>query len=117
MKFIVIILASLNACYMLLDGIFVMIRGKFIGPEKPGPWAALFYKLNINVFKLGPLFILFGALWFVFLYAFISHQPWAFLFGIILSCCTLWYFPAGTFTAVIIIILLFIFRQKLTGMQ
>lgn len=53
----------MNGCYMLLDGIFVIIKGKYIGPEKPGPWANLFYKLDFNVFKLGPVFIIFGVLW------------------------------------------------------
>lgn len=48
---------------MLIDGIYVIINGKYIGPPKPGPWANLFYKFNIDVFKLGPLFMLFGILW------------------------------------------------------
>ena len=53
---------------MLLDGIYVILKGKYIGPDKPGPWANLFYKLDINVFKLGPLFIILGIVWLIFLF-------------------------------------------------
>ncbi len=54
MRILLIIVAFLNGGFMLLDGVFVMLKGKYIGPEKPGPWALLFNKLSINVFKLGP---------------------------------------------------------------
>ncbi|MBX2923334.1 MAG: hypothetical protein KF746_14125 [Chitinophagaceae bacterium] len=63
MKVLVTILALLNGGYMLLDGLVVLFRGKYIGSEQPGPWVNLFYKLNMDVFKLGPLFIVFGLLW------------------------------------------------------
>ena len=66
---------------MLLDGIFVIIKGKYIGPEKPGPWANLFYKLNIDVFKLGPLFIVFGLLWLIFLFGLWTNQSWTYILG------------------------------------
>ena len=52
MKIIISVLGLLNGSYMLLDGIFVMIYGKYMGPDKPGHWANLFYKLDIDVFKL-----------------------------------------------------------------
>jgi hypothetical protein len=56
-KLLITLLGFLNGAYMLLDGIFVLIKGNYIGSEKPEPWANVFYKLNINVYKLGPLFI------------------------------------------------------------
>jgi len=68
-QILISILGLLNGGYMLLDGIFVMMKGKYIDPEKPGPWAELFYKLNIDVFKLGPVFIIFGLLWLTWLYS------------------------------------------------
>ena len=108
MKVLITILGFLNGGYMLLDGIFVMMKGKYIGPEKPGPWANLFYKLNIDVFKLGPLFIFFGLLWLVWLYGLWTNQGWAYSFGIIISILTLWYLPVGTiFSLIILLILIF----------
>jgi hypothetical protein len=113
MKILVLLLAFLNGAYMLLDGIYVMLKGKYIGPERPGPWANLFEKWNMDVFKLGPLFIIFGIAWLIWLFAFWYQVPWAWGMGIALSILTLWYLPVGTFFSIIIIVLLFVARQKL----
>lgn len=113
MKILICILAFLNGGYMLLDGIYVMLKGKYIGPEKPGPWSNLFNGIGVDVFKLGPLFILFGILWLVWLWSFWSERNWAYLFGIVISILTLWYLPVGTLFSIIILIALFFARQKL----
>ncbi|HCL06587.1 MAG TPA: hypothetical protein DHW64_11770 [Chitinophagaceae bacterium] len=98
---------------MLLDGIFVLVKGKFIGPDKPGPWANLFYKFNINVFKLGPLFIIFGLLWLTWIFALWTNQSWAFTFGVLLCILTLWYLPIGTLFSIITIAIMLFYRQKI----
>ena len=113
MKILITVLGLLNGGYMLLDGIFVIVKGKYIGPEKPGPWANLFYKLNVDVFRLGPLFIVYGLLWLLWLYALWANQSWAWIFGLILSVATLWYLPVGTLFSVIILVTLLAARQKL----
>ncbi|PIE82151.1 MAG: hypothetical protein CSA11_01440 [Chloroflexi bacterium] len=88
---------------MLLDGIFVLFKGKYIGPEKPGPWSLLFEKLGIDVFKLGPLFIIFGVLWLIWIYSLWTNQQWAFTFGVVICLLTLWYLPIGTLFSLIIL--------------
>ena len=98
---------------MLLDGIYVILKGKYIGPDKPGPWANLFYKLDINVFKLGPLFIILGIVWLIFLFGLWTNQSWTYLLGLIIAILTLWYLPFGTLLATIILIVLLTSRQKL----
>lgn len=98
---------------MLLDGIYVMIKGKYIGPEKPGPWADLFYKFKIDVFKLGPLFIVFGLLWLFWLYWLWTNQSWTYVLGIAISILTLWYLPVGTIFSLIILLILFFAKRKL----
>jgi len=98
---------------MLVDGVFVMLKGKFIGADKPGPWTNLFYKLNIDVFKLGPLFIIFGILWLIWLYALCTTQSWAYVFGLIISLFTLWYLPVGTLFSITIFICLLTMKNKL----
>ncbi len=113
MKFFLTILGFLNGCYMLIDGIYVILKGKYIGPEKPGPWANPFYKLNIDVFKLGPLFIIFGLLWFIWLYALWTNQSWVYSFGLIISVLTLWYFPVGTLFSIIILVILLTMKYKI----
>lgn len=112
MKILITILGLLNGGYMLLDGIYVMLKGKYIGPERPGPWSYLFEKMGINVFKLGPLFIVFGVLWLIWLYALWTQQNWAFTFGIVVCLLTLWYLPVGTLFSIIILLVLIFARQK-----
>lgn len=113
MKILITILAFLNGGYMLLDGIYVMLKGKYIGPEKPGPWASLFNAMQVNVFKLGPLFIGFGLLWLAWIWAFWSSQSWAYTYGIVISVLTLWYLPVGTLFSLIILFVLLFARHKL----
>jgi hypothetical protein len=113
MKLLVTILGLLNGGYMLLDGLYVLFKGKYIGPEKPGPWASLFYKLNVDVFKLGPLFIVFGLLWLAWIYALLTKQDWAYGFGIFVSIATLWYLPVGTLFSGIIFLMLIIAKHKI----
>ena len=113
MKILITILGLLNGGYMLLDGIYVILKGKYIAPEKPGPWANLFYKLKIEVFNLGPLFIAFGVLCLFWLYCLLTHQSWAYILGIVISVLTLWYLPVGTIFSVIILLILVFAKQKL----
>lgn len=98
---------------MLIDGVFVMLKGKYIGPEKPGPWANIFCKINIDVFKLGPMFIVFGILWLTWLFALWTNQSWTYIFGLIMSILTLWYLPIGTIACIIIIATLLLAKQKI----
>jgi len=113
MKILITVLGLLNGIYMLLDGIFVIIKGKYIGPEKPGPWAEIFYKLNVDVFKLGWLFIVFGIFWLVWIIGLWTNKEWTFIYGIAISILTLWYLPVGTIFSIIIITVLLIWRQKI----
>lgn len=113
MKILVSLLALLTGGFMLLDGIYVLVRGKYIGPEKPGPWAELFYPFGIDVFSLGPLFVVFGLLWLTWLYGLWTRKGWAYRFGLILSVLTLWYLPVGTLLSLIILLALVLGRKRL----
>ena len=114
MKIIITILGFLNGGYMLLDGIYVLLKGKYIGPEKPGPWANIFYKLDINVFKLGPVFIAFGIMWLIWLYSLWANLSWSHGFGIFACIVTLWYLPVGTLFSLIILLIL-VFAKRSVG--
>lgn len=61
MKYLIIGASLLNGVWMLIDGVYVMLNGKYIGPEAPGPWASLISLTGVDVFKLGPVFVLFGV--------------------------------------------------------
>lgn len=113
MKNIILILSAVTGGFMLLDGIYVMIKGKYIGPEKPGPWAGLFYKMNVDVFKLGPLFILYGMVWLAFALGIWNQSSWSYMLGMLISILTFWYLPVGTFFSFIILVILLFFRNRL----
>jgi hypothetical protein len=113
MKILLAIIAFINGGYMLLDGIYVMLKGKYMGPEKPGPWALLFTKLEVNVFKLGPLFIVYGLIWLVFLYGILASQAWAYKLGLIISILSLWYLPVGTVLSIAAFVVLIVAKGKL----
>jgi hypothetical protein len=111
MKYVVIGLSLVNGLWMLIDGVYVIANGKYIGPEKPGPWAAVVELTGIDVFKLGPLFILFGMAWIVFVGAFFAEVEWARNLGLILSLLTLWYLPFGTLISVVVLFALIFFLK------
>lgn len=98
--------------FMLIDGIHVILFGKYIGPQKPGPWAILPGKLGLDVFRFGPLFCAFGIMWLFFLYGLIMSASWYLSYGIVLSVMTLWYLPIGTLLSVIILACLISSRSQ-----
>lgn len=115
MKVFVSIFAFLNGSYMLVDGIYVLLKHKYIGPDKPGPWANLFYKLNMDVFKLGPLFIIFGLLWLCWLISLWTRQSFSYTYGVVIAIATLWYLPLGTLFSLIILVMLLFAKQRIAS--
>jgi uncharacterized protein YqgC (DUF456 family) len=112
MKYIVVVLSLINGLWMFIDGIYVSVNGKYIGPDKPGPWASLVGLTGTDVFKLGPVFIIFGAAWLCFVGAFFAEVSWARNFGLILSVLTLWYLPFGTLISLVVIVgLMFVIKN------
>lgn len=106
MKYVVIVLSLINGLWMLVDGIYVVANGKYVGPDKPGPWASVIGLTGIDVFKLGPLFVLFGIAWLSFVGVFLTGATWARNFGLILSVLTLWYLLFGTLVSLVVFIAL-----------
>ena len=112
MKYLTIGLSLINGLWMLIDGIYVTANGKYIGPEKPGPWASLISLTGVDVFKLGPVFILFGVAWLVFGGALRSDATSARTFGVVLSIATLWYLPFGTLISLVVLVaLIFVIKS------
>lgn len=106
MKYLVAAISLINGLWMLIDGVYVILKGKYIGPEKPGPWASVVGITGVDVFKLGPLFVLFGIAWLAFAAAFLTDANWARMFGLALSILTLWHLPFGTLISIVVFILL-----------
>ena len=105
-------MSLINGLWMLIDGVYVMLNGKYIGPEKPGPWASILSLTGVDVFKLGPMFIVFGIAWLVFVFGLLSSSSWAFWWGTVVAVLTLWYLPFGTLISAIVIVALLFFRER-----
>ena len=67
---------------------------------------------GVDVFKLGPMFVLFGLAWLVFVGAFLTEAAWARNLGIVLSVLTLWYLPVGTLISIIVLGSLVVFIKS-----
>lgn len=111
MRILLIVLSFANGLFMLADGIYVIVNGKYIGPEKPGPWAMAFDRLGVNVYRLGPIFIAFGIVWLAFASGLLSGSSWAYNFGIVISILTLWYLPFGTLLSIIVLAIVVLNRS------
>ena len=107
-RILLAIVGALAGGWMLFDGVHVMLRGKYFGPDKPGPWSIAFTKLGINPFALGPMFIVFGVAWLICLIALLAGQGWAWYAALAVAIASLWYLPVGTVLAAIYIVLLFL---------
>ena len=113
MKYTVLILSLINGLWMLIDGIYVLLNGKYIGPEKPGPWASVISVTGIDVFKLGPMFVIFGMGWLAFVVGLYLSSSWAYWFGMITAILTLWYLPFGTIISLLTLVGLILFKDRL----
>jgi hypothetical protein len=106
-KVAILLVGLLAGGWMVFDGVHVLLRGKYFGPEKPGPWSVPFARLGVDPFALGPLFVLLGVLWLVFLAATLCGQAWGWYGAIVVAVASVWYFPVGTLLTVVYVALLY----------
>ncbi len=111
-KIAIVLLSLANGAWMLLDGTHVLLKGKYIGPEKPGPWSSLVTALGIDPFKIGPLFLTLGIFWILFAVAQASGQGFAWWMGFLVAVATLWYIPVGTIVSIIVLSLLILIKMR-----
>jgi hypothetical protein len=107
LKVLITAIGSLAGGWMIFDGIHVMLRGKYFGPDKPGPWSILFSRVGIDPMRLGPMFIALGALWLVFLIAMLSGRGWGWYGAAAVAVLSLWYLPLGTILSLVYLGLLY----------
>jgi hypothetical protein len=95
-RWVGMLIAALAGGWMVFDGIHVVLRGKYFGPGKPGPWSTVFTKLGVDPFVLGPVFITLGVAWLTCLVAISGGKTWGWYGGAVVAVATLWYLPLGT---------------------
>ena len=110
MKILLALVGLLAGGWMIVDGVHVMLRGKYIGPAKPGPWSVPFVKMGVDPFRLGPMFVGLGTLWLIFLIATITGQRWGKYGAAAVAVASLWYLPVGTILSLAYLAILYFTR-------
>lgn len=105
-RILIAVIGAIAGGWMLFDGIHVLLRGKYFGPDKPGPWSIPFTRLDIDPFRLGPIFVMLGVLWIVFLIALLTGRAWGWYGAATVAVLTLWYLPLGTVLSLVYLVLL-----------
>lgn len=115
-KWIIIIMATLNFGYMFFDGSRALATGDYIRPKSGqhagqlGPWSKAVEKVGINpestTMKL--IFVVWGLAGLYITLAFLQDKPWAWKAMLIANIASLWYAVVGTFGSVVQIALLVI---------
>ncbi len=115
-KWIIIIMATLNFGYMFFDGSRALATGDYIRPKSGkhagqlGPWSKAVEKVGINpestTMKL--IFVVWGLAGLYVTLAFLQDKPWAWKAMLIVNIASLWYAVVGTFGSVVQIALLVI---------
>lgn len=118
LKWLVIILASLNFGYMVFDGGRALTKGDYIRPTSGeyagqlGPWNKLVESIGIDPEStlMKVIFVVWGLLGLVVTVGYALNLGWGWKGMIILNICSLWYLWMGTGSSIIQIILLTIIR-------
>jgi hypothetical protein len=113
-RVVLIGLALVTGGFQVIDGAHVLITGKYIGPETPGPWRHLVHAIGLDPLTLGPAFIALGACWLTTTALLLfTASTWAWWSLMATAAITLWYLPVGTATALATIVTLMLARDQL----
>jgi len=112
-KISIVLLALLNGGWMLFDGLHVIRKGKYFGPEEPGSWSKIATSLGVNPFSMGPLFVILGLVWYVSVVGLLLSSSWGWWALLVSAIATLWYIKIGTIISIIVISLLVLYKESL----
>lgn len=116
LKWIVILLAFLNAGYMAFDGTKALLTGDYIRPKtgeyagQLGPWAKAVEKVGIDPLStfMKSVFVFWGIAGLIIAVCYALNLPWSWKGMMIYNICSLWYLFMGTGSSILQIILLLI---------
>lgn len=116
MKWIIIIMATLNFGFMVFDGSRALATGDYIRPKSGahagqlGPWAQVVEKVAINPESttMKVIFVLWGFAGLYITLGFIQDKPWAWKAMLAVNIASLWYAVVGSMSSVLQIALLVI---------
>jgi len=114
MRWTFLISGCLQGVWMLTDAIRLM-AGPMIGSGKEplGLWARLVAQIGIDPYRLGPFFLVFGAIWLFVTLAVVTGRRWAVRAAVVIAFASLWYLlPGAALSAIYLITLRTLPRRK-----
>lgn len=96
--------------WFLFDGTNVLRRGRYFGPEDPGPWARVVSAVGVDPFRMGVPFVLLGLFWLAVAAGVLARARWAVPAGVVAALATVWYLPLGTVLSLLFVVLLYFSR-------
>ncbi|MBI5966169.1 MAG: hypothetical protein HY863_22030 [Chloroflexi bacterium] len=120
MKWIIIILVTLSAAWMLADGLRALTIGDYFTPSggeyagQLGPWTILVQALGIEPRStfMKIVFVVYGIAALIAVAGFAINQSWGRNILFVVAILGLWYLPIGTATNIAAVILLFLNRRN-----
>lgn len=117
-RWLVVVLAVLEAGYMVFDGGRALVVGDYVTPKsgayagRLGPWAALVRRLGIDPHSRGMklTFVVYGLAWLLITVAFAGDASWGWAAMLVFALASLWYAVIGTVVSALIVVLLLLPR-------
>ncbi len=116
LRWVVVVLAFLDAGYMVVDGTRALTTGDYFTPSSGehagqlGPWAKVVKAIGVEPRSIGmkAFFVAYGLVWIAVTVAFALEQPWSWLMMLALAIGSLWYLVVGSVLSILVAVLLFI---------
>ena len=120
LKWIVVILATLNFGFMTYDGSRALIVGDYVRPQtgeyagQLGPWSYVVSSVGVNPEStlMKSIFLLWGTVGLVLMVSYAMGIRKSANALLLFNVASLWYLVAGTISSIIQVILLLIIRSR-----
>jgi hypothetical protein len=115
LRWIIALLALIDAAYMTLDGTRALTKGDYFTPTSGehagelGPWAQIVEKAGLEPRStaIKTFFVAYGLVWLAVIVAFALKQEWSWMAMLVLALGSVWYLTVGTVISLLVALLLF----------
>lgn len=117
---IIIIMSLLHAAYLVFDGMRAFIVGDYLRPSSGkyagqlGPWTNVVEPIGLDPMSpvMKSIFVILGLFGLIATGAFAFGRSNGWLLLVIFCIATLWNLMFGTMSAILVLLLLFIYKMK-----
>lgn len=112
LKYALLVIGILQGLFMLTDGIHVIMTGSYISGQV-GPWAVIVRAVGVNVYGMGPVFLVLGSLWLFGSILLLVRPGKGLMLLAITATVTLFYAVFGTLLSIIALAIIVLNRRTL----